>query len=211
MKYDLVCFDLDGTLVDTFPFIIHSYKKVVIDKYGEFKETEKDITAQIGIPIKYFFANYPEQDRQELQDAFASYNDNLQSKGVPFFKGVKKMLCKLKKQVKIGIVTSKRNLALIEWLKKEKLMDFFDVLVGRNDTELHKPNKEPLEYAMKISNISKDRILYVGDAIFDIQCAKNAKVDSCLVGWTALTQEEITQNEPTYILKKPKDIFKIIK
>ena len=59
-----------------------------------------DIMAQIGLPIRQFYAHYPEEDRVELQDAFARHNDLLQSKGVPFFDGVKEMLLSLKKYVK---------------------------------------------------------------------------------------------------------------
>lgn len=211
MKYDLVCFDLDGTLVNTFPFIIDSYKKAVIKKYGVFKESIKDITAQIGMPIKYFYANYPKEDRKELQDTFADINDKAQSTGVPFFDGIKEMLFSLKKVVKVGLVTSKRNQPLYEWIKKEGLLNFFDVVIGRNDTNIHKPNGEPLMLAMSKLNVSPNKTLYVGDAIFDILCAKNAKASSCLVGWTALTKQEIQEIAPDFIIDKPADILNLIK
>jgi len=211
MKYDLVCFDLDGTLVDTFPFIIESYKHAVISKYGRIKESVKDITSQIGLPIKYFFASYPEEDRQFLQDEFSKHNDLLQSKGVPFFSGVKEMLFELKKHVKIGLVTSKRNVPLYEWLKKVGFDCLFDVVIGRNDTTIHKPNAKPLELAMEKVGVTKEKTLYVGDAIFDVLCAKNAGASSCLVGWTALTNAEIIEINPDYIIKETSELFNIIK
>lgn len=211
MKYDLVCFDLDGTLVDTFPFIIKSYTQAVIEKYGKIEETEKDIMAQIGLPIRQFYANYPLEDRTALQDAFAKHNDELQSKGVPFFCGIQNMLAELKKITKIGIVTSKRNQPLFDWINLVGYNNFFDVVVGRNDTDLHKPNGRPLELAMERVGVTPDRTLYVGDAKFDILCARNAKATSCLVGWTALSQAEIQEVNPDYIVKSANQIIDLVK
>lgn len=211
MKYKLICFDLDGTLVNTFPFIINSYKKAVIDKYGKITETDEDIIAQIGRPIKYFYQAYPQEDREGLQTAFSTHNDLSQSKGVPFFEGVVEMLQELKKFVKIGLVTSKRNEPLFAWIKRVGFENLFDVVVGKDDTEFHKPEPDPLLLAIKKLNYTTEQTLYVGDAIFDILCAKNAGVDSCLVGWSLSKENILKTCKPNYIIDSALDLVKIAK
>lgn len=212
MKYDLVCFDLDGTLINSFPFIINSYKKAVIEKYGKITECDEDIIAQIGRPIKFFYASYPEEDREELQNSFAKDNDRTQGEAeVPFFEGVKEMLLALKKITKIGLVTSKRKEPLLNWIKKVGFEKLFDVVVAKDDTKIHKPNAEPLLLAMKLADMRAEKTLYVGDAVFDMLCAQNAGVDNCLVAWSLSLNRIIKECNPSYIAKNANDIIKIVK
>ena len=211
MKYDLVCFDLDGTLVNSFPFIINSYKKAVIDKYGVLTESDESIIAQIGRPIKYFYPTYPEEDRLQLQNAFSEHNDKSQSGGVPFFDGIVEMLTKLKQITKVGLVTSKRNQPLYKWINQVGFDNLFDVVVGKDDTEVHKPEPDPLLLAIKKANSSIEKTLYVGDAVFDMLCAENAGVDNCLVGWTLSREPILKVCKPKYIAESAQDIIKIAK
>ena len=64
---------------------------------------------------------------------------------------------------------------------------------------------------MEWAGVRKEKTLYVGDAKFDILCARNAKATSCLVGWTALTSQEIEEVKPDYIANSAQDIIKLAK
>lgn len=211
MKYKFIAFDLDGTLVNTFPYILSSYRYALTSIYGKAIESEDSIKSKIGKPIAEFFKDYPEKDRQRLYELYSTNNDAVQSKGVPFFSGVKEMLKTLKENVKVGLVTSKRRKPLEEWLKKENLQNFFDVVVAKEDTVLNKPNGQPLEKAMELAGVNAKETLYVGDAKYDVLCAHNAKVDACVVGWNAFGKEFFNKYFPEYYAESCQDIINLSK
>lgn len=211
MKYKFIGFDLDGTLVNTFPFIINSYKNALKTVYGKIEESDESIKLKIGIPVTEFFKLYPENDRQTLLDLFLTDNDRAQANGVPFFVGVKEMLYQLKDKVKLGLISSKRKIPLIKWTKKENLYDLFDVIIGKEDTLLNKPDGEPLKRAMELANVEKNETLYVGDARYDVMCAHNAQTDACVVGWNAFGKSYFDDLRPEHYAENCKYILNLVK
>ena len=209
--YKFIAFDLDGTLVNTFPYILSSYKYALVQVYGKAIESEDSIKSKIGKPIAEFFKDYPEKDRQRLYELYSTNNDAIQSKGVPFFSGVKEMLKTLKENVKVGLVTSKRRKPLEEFLIKEKLDNFFDVVVAKEDTVLNKPNGEPIEKAIELAGVTAKDALYVGDAKYDVLCAHNANVNACIVGWNAFGKEYFEKYKPEYYAESCQDIINLSK
>lgn len=211
MKYKFIAFDLDGTLVNTFPYILSSYKYALTTVYGKAEESEESIKSKIGKPIAEFFIDYPEKDRKRLYDLYSTNNDAIQNNGVPFFTGVKELLKTLKEKVKVGLVTSKRRKPLEEWLEKENLQNFFDVVVAKEDTLLNKPNGQPLEKAMELAGVNATETLYVGDAKYDVMCAHNANVDACVVGWNAFGKEFFKKYKPEYYAESCQEIINLLK
>jgi pyrophosphatase PpaX len=60
---------------------------------------------------------------------------------------------------------------------------FFDVVVGSDDTDRHKPDPAPLEHALGLLGAGRDESVYVGDSPFDIRAAKGAGMHSIAVTW----------------------------
>jgi HAD superfamily hydrolase (TIGR01509 family) len=54
------------------------------------------------------------------------------------------------------------------------LSSHLDVLVTMEDTVVHKPDPEPLLLAVNRLGATPDQAVYVGDAIVDVQAARNA-------------------------------------
>ena len=53
------------------------------------------------------------------------------------------------------------------------------------DTDLHKPNPEPLLLALQKLGVSADSCVYIGDAVVDVLAAKAAGMASIAVTWGA--------------------------
>lgn len=210
MKYKFIGFDLDGTLVNTFPYIINSYKKALLTVYGKIEESDESIKSKIGIPVTEFFKSYPEKDQEKLLELYLKDNDRSQKNGVPFFDGIIDMLYALKGKVKLGLISSKRKIPLLEWVKKERLESVFDVIIGKEDTLLNKPNAEPLKKAMQLAKVLPNETLYVGDARYDVICAKNAGVDACVVGWNAFGKEYFDDLAPEFYALNIKYILDLV-
>ena len=76
-----------------------------------------------------------------------------------------------------------------------------------DDTDEHKPQAAPLVAYLAKAHVSPENALYIGDSIYDIQCANNAGVDSGLVLWSNNVSNPIRAD---YYFKTPNDISKIL-
>ena len=66
-------------------------------------------------------------------------------------------------------------------LLKLDLRPFFNIVVSRNDVQYMKPSGEGLILALTQLQVMKDKALYVGDSMDDIQAAKATGVRVILI------------------------------
>ena len=82
---------------------------------------------------------------------------------------------------KVGIVTSNSDSHVKEILEHLNVdPNIFDVIVGFEATDKHKPEAEPILKGMELLNVN-DGVVYIGDSLDDMKSAKNAKVDGILI------------------------------
>ena len=198
-RHELILYDLDGTVWDSIPLIMSCFKHAYEEVMGCCDRSDEDLMSYIGRPLQDTFAMHDDETKQKLLDSYLVYNHELLDQdAISMFPGVEDSLKRIKKSgVKQGVVTSKRHRAADVTLKFKGLYDFFDVYVCKEDTEHHKPEAEPLLFAagkLGISDMSK--VIYVGDAMPDALCAKNAGADFALVSWSQMDQEAIMKAAP---------------
>ncbi len=126
------------------------------------------------------------------------------------------ILTQLKKRgILLGIVSNTSKERLDYFRKKLNLDRFFTVFVSRDDTPFRKPNPYPIIAAlMKFKknlnySINKDKVYYIGDLPADIECAKNAKINSIALLSGHGTRESLEESNPTFLLLDIKDIIEI--
>ena len=83
------------------------------------------------------------------------------------------------------------------------LAKYFTTVVCADDTVEHKPNAAPLLAYLAKANASPQNTIYIGDSIYDIQCATNAGIDFGLALWGNNISNPIQAN---YYFKTPNDI-----
>lgn len=212
-RYDCVLYDFDGTLGDTVPLILSSFEETYIEVLGECKRTREDFKRYIGLPLTKTFEMHDADTSRKLLDAYLRINcAHLANNEVKLFDGVLDELYKLKEMgITQGIVTSKRRSSLMITIELLGLQDVFEIIVVNEDTDKHKPDAEPILFASRQLGIPVDRMMYVGDAKGDIQCAINAKCDSVFVEWSEMPKEPIMELGPTYIIKEINELSCIIK
>lgn len=132
------------------------------------------------------------------------------SREVSVFPDIENVLKALSESpVKTGIVTSKTKQELIDEFEPFGLSSFFEYTICASDTEKHKPHPEPLLACLKGLNAHPDEALYIGDSVYDLQCAKSAGVPFALALWGSKTTEGFESAE--YVLKEPKGLLELVK
>lgn len=212
-RYKAIFFDLDGTLVDTVPHICesyqHSYRALNLPV-----QDDETVMAGIGLPlVDYVRQSVPEQMVDRFLKTYRAYNQGEMFEHTAVFWPAKYLLDQLKQlAVPMGVVTAKGSIPAWENLKNFDLDSYFDVVVAHEDTDAHKPDPTPLYVARdKLSKqlgiaLATEDILYVGDARYDVACAKNAGCDAAVVQWTRMPLEPIVEAGDFFVLHSALDL-----
>ena len=198
-RYDLILYDLDGTLWDSIPLIMHCFKHAYEEVFGRCDRTDDDLMSYIGKPLTETFAMHDEKTAGALLNSYLDYNHKLlEEDAIEMFPDVIDELHKIRAAgIAQGVVTSKRIYSAGITLKQKGLDDFFDVYICKEDTERHKPEAEPLiKAAERVGITDMSRVIYVGDAMPDALCAKNAGAAFALVSWSQMKKDEIMDAAP---------------
>lgn len=115
--------------------------------------------------------------------------------------GSKDFLSALKANgIKIGLVSNVGRKALEKALLKLDLLPFFNVVVSRNDVQFMKPSGEGLSLALSRLQVIKDKALYVGDSLDDIQAAKATGVKVIIIMGKENSKAEILSADPDQLI-----------
>lgn len=210
-RWDAIIFDVDGTLIDSIPFIVECFQHTFTQNLGQ-PGDEAEIKATIGMPLESVFTAWPKDMSQQLMASYLEYNLAHLSQGIGLFLGIPQMLQSIRKLgFPTAIVTSKRMIALQPSLRDFELKDYFDLVITKEDTLLHKPNPEPLFAAMKKLGLSKPgRVIYVGDSIHDLECAVRAGCQPVMVGWTRMPKNPLQQAYPAIWIDHPNELISLL-
>ena len=115
----------------------------------------------------------------------------------------------------LGIVSNTRRERMKNFIKKFNLERFFSVFISRDDTPHRKPDPYPIYAALKVIkrdfkiSIQKDRVFYIGDLPHDIQCAKNAGINSIASLSGHGTEKSLRNSRPTFLIQDVKEILEL--
>lgn len=202
-----VLFDVDGTLLDTVPLIVSTYQYVFCNFLGH-PVDEAEILASIGTPLDIMFEQYDHEQAERMINLYLDYCRRHTETGIGIFLQVPRMLEMLaEKGFRLGIVTSKRRVSAMHSLSVFDLAKPFEVIITRESTEKHKPSPEPVLEAMRQLGVTDpSRVVFVGDSLHDLNCAKNAGCRSVIVDWTAMPADELRQAQPDLWLERPEQL-----
>ena len=189
-------FDLDGTLVDTIALIIESYQHA-FRSVLETELPETRIRSWIGQPLLRCFQQAALEHAPELFESYTAWNQANTERLARPYAGIDRMLVDLGNAgARLAVATSKRLApaqVALTWCGLDGLVD---VLVTMEDTDRHKPDPDPLLLAAQRLGVAPEHAAYVGDAVVDLQAARNAGMSAVAVLWGAGTREALEAEEP---------------
>lgn len=202
-KYDVILFDLDGTLTDSSQGIINSII-YALDKLNIPVENTDSLRRFLGPPLHDSFKEFGLDD-EEIKSAITYYRERFSTKGIyenQVYDGIIPMIAKLKKCGKrIVLATSKPQKFTDIIMSYFELDRYFDFIAGSNLDGTRSKKAEVIKYALdscRITDISK--VVMVGDRKQDIVGAEIAGIDSIGVLYGYGDYDELKTAGATYIV-----------
>lgn len=195
-----VLFDFDGTLVDTVELIRESHRHAVKTVLGK-DLSDKELVALVGLPLPAQMQAFSEIHADELFRVYREWNLDHTAELIQSYTGMDELLDRLVATERpLAIVTSKARHVVDVALDVLPVRDYFDVIVTTDDTESHKPDPEPVLYALEALGASPGEAVLVGDAPFDLRAGQAAGCPTIAVTWGFFDRDTLAEEQPDAIV-----------
>lgn len=181
-NYDVILFDLDGTLTDP-ELGITTCVQYALKHFGIDVEDRSSLRSFIGPPLLDSFMKVYGFDRQQAEEAVAKYRERFSTVGLfenKVYPGIDRLLDKLKQQGKIlATASSKPEKYVLQILEHFGLDGYFDEIAGAELSLSGRNSKEDvLRYVLdRLGVEDRSTAVLIGDTRFDVQGAKAVGID----------------------------------
>jgi len=204
MSLPAILFDLDGTLIDSIDLLLESMRHAFADRPGP-RPTTAEWVAGIGTPLVTQFRAWATDDRdlQALTDRYRRFQRANHDRLTRCYPGVVDVVGRLSTAgYPLAVVTSKANDLAHRSLAYVGLAPFFPVVVGVESTVRHKPDAEPVCFALAQLGGDARRAVFIGDSPHDVAAGNAAGVTTIAALWGAFTREALERATPTIVLDR---------
>jgi phosphoglycolate phosphatase len=188
--FDIIGFDLDGTLLDTSGDLTHATNHALA-LAGRAPLTHEQVKPMIGLGAKHMLergleatGGIPADDFKPLYRALLKHYEAQIAVETRPYPGLLDVLAQFDARgVKYGIVTNKFESLAVRLLGELDLLDRMAFVIG-GDTlgkENSKPSAAPIHEM--IARAGGGRAAYIGDTIHDVMAARNAGIPSIAVSF----------------------------
>jgi len=213
MKYDVVIFDWDGTLVDSEQHIVASIAQAAKATGLEPLPYEqmKDI---IGLGMREALAKlYPGLSSQQVEAMRQHYAGAFFSKEMDrsmLFDGVEETLGSLRRDCfRMAVATGKSRNGLEKALDATALRSYFAQSRCADETR-SKPDPAMLQELQKFFDVPVERMLMVGDTEYDLAMAKSMGMPAVGVSYGVHDINRLYQQRPLEIVDQIGDILHLV-
>jgi phosphoglycolate phosphatase len=208
--YQLVIFDLDGTLLNTIEDITNSLN-LALAEVGCPLVTKEACQYMVGKGVKVLIekAVADPNKRDAVQVRYMAHYALRQRDKTHPYPGICDAVKAIKELgVKTAVLSNKPHHDAQSVVAYYFGNDLFDVVMGQKPHNHPKPALDGCYEIESELNIH-DHIMFVGDTSVDMATAVNAGYDSVAVTWGFRKPEEITPH--TYIIDEPHQLLEIVR
>ncbi|MGB3746805.1 MAG: HAD hydrolase-like protein [Rhodanobacter sp.] len=194
MRYDLIIFDLDGTLADSFAFFVSVHNQLA-DRHGFRRIAPAEIDALRGRSARDIM-RHVRLPRWKLPWVARSFVRLMRAADIPLFAGVGPMLQQLERSgAALALVSSnaadncRRILGDAHWQRLVHVECGASILGKRRR----------IARVLRATGIEPARAIYVGDQITDAEAARAAGVAFGAVAWGYATRASLERLQPAHL------------
>lgn len=214
--FQLILFDLDGTLVDTAPDLGHALN-IQLERHGKPTLAMDKIRpvashGSKGLLALGFGLTPDHTDFEQMRSEYLSIYDDVFTRSPVLFEGMETVLENIEsKGLAWGVVTNKPRRFTEPLVKSMDLYKRATTVVCGDDAAQPKPNPETLFMACNQAKTKISDALYIGDAERDIQAGRAAGMKTVVAMYGYLDKSDQPQSWlADYFVQRPQDILGLI-
>jgi len=207
--FQLFIFDLDGTLVDSYPGILESLNET-LRAIGKPSVDLATVKRMVGRGVENLMQQAAGDRWQEAIKIFRESYDRTHLTGSSLMPEVDSTLEALRAhQVMLAIASNKPPVYTRNIVRYLGISQFFDSISGPGIDIQPKPHPSMLTHIMQHLNATARQTLYVGDMLLDAETARNAGVRVALIPGGGGDLDDLRNAHPDYLLTNFSDLIRL--
>ena len=214
MKYKLIIFDMDGTILDTLEDLKNSMNHA-LRLHNMPERTLDEIRSFVGNGIRTLIeraavSGISADKITAIHKDFMKHYDVHCADFTKPYDGVIDLIKELKSHgYKTAVVSNKADGA-VQDLCVQYFPNLFDLAIGERPEMARKPAPDMVNLALNHFGVSIEDAVYIGDSDVDVATAKNSKLDMIAVDWGFRTREFLMEQGAETIVSRPEEILKYV-
>ncbi|GFI16626.1 phosphoglycolate phosphatase [Lachnospiraceae bacterium] len=213
-KYDGVIFDLDGTLLNTLEDLMDS-ANYGLKAYHMPERSLEEIRCFVGNGVERLIELAVPEGTGDLEreKVFAEFKAHYKihcNDKTGLYPGVEELLARLKEEGFAMAIVSNKLQEGVDALNKQYFDRYVETAIGAREGIRKKPAPDTVMEALRILDLPKERVVYVGDSEVDIATAQNAGMDCITVAWGFRTRKEQEKAGAKVFVERPEEIVELL-
>ncbi len=208
--FDLIIFDMDGTLVDSMGCLADWLHRAVKDHCPP-SVTPAAITSAFGPTEEHIIAQFV--PKELIQPCLDKYYDLYQREHdrVYVYPGIEDLLLAVRKQgIPMALCTGKSRRAVEITLDRLAWRSYFKAVITGDDTKRFKPDPEGLNLILGQIPAIRRRTIFIGDSPADLAAAVSAGVLSGRAEWGLPGRMPRVNAQPDYQFATPQAVIDLL-
>lgn len=200
LRYRLVIFDWDGTLMDSAARIVACMQAAAHD-IGWTPLSDAAVRDIIGLGLPEAIAKLcpgmTAEQRERLREHYAAHFVAAEREPMHFFEGVASGMARLRGEssLRLAVATGKSRRGLERIFKSTGSGEWFHASRTADET-LSKPHPRMLEELLAEMRLAPEEALMVGDTEYDMEMARALGMDRVAVTYGVHARERLARSEP---------------
>jgi phosphoglycolate phosphatase len=211
--FDLLVFDLDGTLVDAFEDITHAVNAAMV-AYNQPPHSVEEVTACVGHGVRVLMERIVADRDIPVDDALAimrDYYDRHPADTARLYPGVADTMATLHRDgFKLAVLSNKVESITKDVVAHLGLAPYLSLVFGETGAYPRKPAPDGLLALIDKSNCRPERTLMVGDNDTDCDVASAASCSFCAVTYGAKEREHWRNRGVVRIIDRFEELLRVV-
>jgi phosphoglycolate phosphatase len=215
LRFDLVLFDLDGTLVDSLPDIASALNHALTR--ADLEPLPLDVVrglvgeGVLRLVEKALVVQGAERDAAALAREVVGIYSEKPCVETYLYPGVVEVVAELRRRgARVAVLTNKVGSVARALMSELRMQDAFDAIVGEGDGHARKPSPDAALALMERFGVSPARTLMVGDGLPDLALARAAGCAVAGVLWGYSERGALAAQGPEFLIDTPAELLALV-